>query len=313
MGTIGLAVSSLSGRAPLPAPKAFASVLPPYHAGARFAVVGDVQPTGWIEFWRESNPVERRLLLTAVAAERPDFVVFTGDLVFDGSSAAQWAELDLLATPLHESAIAAFAVLGNHDYWGGGRGRRFFDRFPEMAGQNRLVLAFGPVRLVLLDSNVGEMTAPEWTAQRRWVEDTLASFDSDPSVGGVLVVLHHPPFTNSTVTGDEPHVARDLVPPFLAARKTVAMLSGHVHSYERFRRSGKTFVVSGAAGGPRARLAIDDARRHPDDLFSGPALRGFEFLVVSVDDAGLEVEVRGLDKGGHVFSTIDRFALPFGR
>lgn len=312
MGTIGLAVSLLSGRAPLPAPKAFASVLPPYHAGARFAVIGDVQPTGWIEFWRESNAAERRLLFSAVAAERPEFAVFTGDLVFDGSSGAEWAELDRLAAPLHESAIAALAVLGNHDYWGGERGRPFFDRFPSISRQHRLVSAFGPLRLVLLDSNVGEMTASEWTAQRRWVEDTLPSLDADPSVGGVLVVLHHPPFTNSTVTGDEPQVVRDLVPPFLAARKTVAMLSGHVHSYERFCRSGKTFVVSGAGGGPRARLAVGDARRHPDDLFSGPALRGFEFLVVSVDDAGLEVEVRGLDKGAHVFSTIDRFALPFG-
>eukprot|EP01102_Stenamoeba_stenopodia_P008290 TRINITY_DN236_c0_g3_i1.p1 TRINITY_DN236_c0_g3~~TRINITY_DN236_c0_g3_i1.p1 ORF type:complete len:232 (-),score=72.79 TRINITY_DN236_c0_g3_i1:154-768(-) len=37
------------------------------------------------------------------------------------------------------------------------------------------------------------------------------------------------------------------------------MISGHVHSYERFHKHGKWFVVSGGGGGPRAPLR----KRHP--------------------------------------------------
>ena len=35
--------------------------------------------------------------------------------------------------------------------------------------------------------------------------------------------------------------------PLCRSRKTLAMISGHVHSYERFTRAEKTFLVTGAA------------------------------------------------------------------
>jgi hypothetical protein len=137
----------------------------------------------------------------------------------------------------------------------------------------------------------------------------LWRLDRDEDVRGVLVVMHHPAYTNSTVTSDEPHVQSTFVPAFLRARKTMAMLAGHVHSYERFERGGKVFVVSGGGGGPRAELATGDARRHTDDLFAGPALRDFNFTVYTLGDRGIDADVRGLAKGADVVRTIDRFAM----
>ncbi len=308
---VGLALAITTCRGPLPPPRAFSSALPAWRPGARFAVVGDVQRTGAIEFWRESNDEERAVVIAAVARDRPAFVAFTGDLVFNGGSAASWADFDALAAPLHEALIPAFGALGNHDTWGDARGRHFFDRFPDLAGRHQHVAAFGPLRVVVVDSNVDAVGAAAWDAQRRWLDGTLAELDADPAVRGVVLLAHHPPFTNSTVTGDEAHVAEGLVPPFVAARKTIALISGHVHSYERFERQGKVFVVSGGGGGPRARLATGDDRRHQDDRFDGPALRGFGFLLVSVDDGGIDVELRGLPKGGRDVTTVDHFSLPF--
>lgn len=294
-----------------PPVRAFSSALPAFSPGARFAVVGDTQRTGAIELWRESNDAERALVLAEIARERPAFVAFTGDLVFRGGSADHWADFDAIAAPLHAAALPAVATLGNHEHWGGGHGAHFFARFPDLGGRHQHVARFGPVAVVLVDSNVDELGRAAWAAQRAWLEGELARLDAAPEVRGVLVLTHHPPFTNSTVTGDEAHVARDLVPPFLAARKTLALITGHVHSYERFVRDGKTFVVSGGGGGPRARLATGAARRHPDDVVDAPALRDFGFLLVSVGERGLDVTRRGLAKGDRDFTDADRFALPF--
>jgi 3',5'-cyclic AMP phosphodiesterase CpdA len=307
---VALAMCCAGCAAAAPA-RAFSSAIPAWHDGGRFVVAGDLQRTSFLELWRESNDEERRAVVAAIAAERPAFVAFTGDLVFDGSSGRHWADFDAVAAPLHDAGIPAVSALGNHDLWAGADARRFFARFPGLGGRRRFVVAYGPLRLVFLDSNVDAQPPAEWAAQKRWYDETLSGLDRDPEVRGVLVLLHHPPFTNSTVTGDEPHVARDLVPAFLAAHKALAMMSGHVHSYERFRRGDKTFVVSGGGGGPRARLATGSSRRHPDDLYAGPPLRDFNYLRITVGAAGLDVEVRGLPKGGRAWATIDRFALPW--
>ena len=142
-------------------------------------------------------------------------------------------------------------------------------------------------------------------------ERTLSAYDADPGVRAVLVAFHHPPFTNSTVTGDEIHVQRAFVPPFERARKTVAILSGHVHGYERYERAGKSYVVSGGGGGPRAAFATGNARRHPDDRFDGPALRDFNFSTYTIGDTAIAAEVHALPKGGTTWRIADRFQLAF--
>jgi Icc-related predicted phosphoesterase len=293
-------------------PRPFEGELPPFREGGRFAVVGDLQRTSLLEFWRESNDAERGLVVAAIARARPAFLAIVGDLVFDGSSARSWAEFDALTAPLRDAGIPTLAAFGNHEYWGGRGGERhFFARFPGIEGHHWYTVDYGPLRFIVLDSNIDKLPAAAWERQVRWYEEALAAGDRAPEVRGVVVLLHHPPYTNSTVTGDEPHVQRFFVPPFLRAHKTLAMVSGHVHSYERFARAGKTFLVSGGGGGPRAKLATGSARRHPDDLFPGPALRDFNFLLVTVTAMGFTAEVLGLPKEGKVFKTIDRFSMPF--
>ena len=153
------------------------------------------------------------------------------------------------------------------------------------------------------------MSAAQWQSQLAWLREALGRFDADPSTRGVLVFLHHPPFTNSRVTSDTMHVQRDLLGPFQQSEKTMAMISGHVHSYERFERSGKVFLVTGGGGGPRVSLAEGPRRRHADDAFAGPAVRAFHYMNVALDETGLDVEVLGLEKGGESFSPMDRFPL----
>ena len=263
------------------------------------------------EVWRESNDRERERIVRSIAEDRPDFVALLGDLVFRGSSAAEWARFDALAAPLREARIPVVPILGNHEYWVARRPAlaNYFARFPGLEGRHWHSARYGQLGVVALDSNIRFLPAAAWAAQRAWFAGELARGDADPDVHGTLVLVHHPPYTNSTVTGDELHVQRDFVPPFDASEKTIAMLSGHVHSYERFARGGKAYVVAGGGGGPRARLAAGDRRRHADDLFDGPSLRHFHYLLGTVAAEGLAFEMKGMDKGGSAFETLDRFLL----
>lgn len=304
--------ASACGPAAGGAPAVFAAGPPVSREGARFAVVGDLQRTAPVlEAWREQNDSERERMVAALAELRPELLLVTGDCVFDGSSDAQWEAFDALTAPLRAASIPTVLAFGNHEYWRGRAGAEahVFPRFPLDARRHWLSVALGPVRLVVLDSNEGGLGAAAWASESAWYEQTLAAFDADDGVRGVFVAFHHPPFTNSTVTGDEMNVQRAFVPAFVRARKTLAMLNGHVHSYERFVHDGKTYVVSGGGGGPRATLATGAARRHPDDAYDGPALRDFNFTVYSLTEQGVAAEVRGFPKGASAWSVIDRFEL----
>lgn len=274
-----------------------------------FAIVSDLQTTSLLEFWREQNDIERALVVRQIAAARPAFLVMLGDLVFDGSSEGAWADFDALCTPIREARIPVLAVPGNHEYWFGGSLDHYFKRFPHLEKRTFYRVTHGPLALVFLNSNIDNL--PEWEAQLAWYRAELARIDADPRVRGALVMMHHPPYTNSTITSDEEHVGRWLVPPFKAAKKTLAMITGHVHSYERFVYGGKMFVVSGGGGGPRAELSSGDGRRHPEDLFTGPPLRAFHYLSVTPSPSGLSIEAVGLPRGERAFSTIDAFKLPW--
>ena len=291
--------------APHPEPIAFRT--------GRFAAVGDLQRTSLAEVWRESNDLEREKIIGSIAAEAPDFVALLGDLVFRGSSAAGWTRFDRLAAPLRESGIPVVPILGNHEYWVHPRQamENFFARFPHLGGRHWHANRYGTLAILALDSNIRFLAQDAWERQRRWYEERIAAADADPEIRGLFVLSHHPPYTNSTVTADEIHVQETFVPAFRSSRKAMAMLSGHVHSYERFVRDGKTYVVAGGGGGPRVRLAQGPGRRHEDDLFEGPAVRHFHYLLATVGVEGLEIEMKGIPKGGREFEMLDRFSLPW--
>ena len=297
-----------------PGSPAFSAGLAPPKTG-RFVVAGDFQRTSRAEVWRESNREERAIILHAIAREEPELLLLLGDLVFCGSSAADWGEFDALAAPIREAGIPVLAVPGNHEYWISPRAglRNFLSRFPLLEDRRWHARAWGPLKLLLLDSNRRFLSAAQWDEQSSTYAEEISRADRDPETRGTLVLLHHPPYTNSSVTSDELHVQRFFVPPFQAARKTLAMLSGHVHSYERYARGGKTFVVTGGGGGPRIRLETGARQRHRDDLFAGPEVRFFHYLMAALTPNGVEVEMRGLRKGEKRFETMDRFLLPWPR
>jgi 3',5'-cyclic AMP phosphodiesterase CpdA len=277
-------------------------------------VLGDTQRTSWAEeLWgREQNERPRRQLMATIAAqERPAFVVHLGDMVVSGASAFEWRYFDHLVSPLTARGIRIRPLLGNHDYWGNDavalERATAGEHFPELATRFYSATHRG-LGLIWLDSNLRGRRGRE---QARWYQDTLAAFECSPSTRAVLVFTHHPPFTNGKGKHPESYVVEQILQPFLRSPKAQVMLSGHVHGYERFEHAGKTFVVTGGAGGGRVSYEAPGAGgerpayQHPSD-----GLRPFNYVSISLAPDTLRFETKCLGAGnGCNAGRLDQFSV----
>lgn len=282
--------------------------------GATLLVVGDLQRTSLAEAWilrRERNDAARRTILRALANERDVAgLLLLGDLVFDGSSCRDWAHLDEELEPLRDRAM--LLVPGNHDYWGldAQACARVIERFPSLEERTWRTVRFGELAFVLLDTSPDVIGPEGWSAQRSWLRDELRSLRDD-DVRGVVLAMHHPALTNSTVTGDD-DAAAELVQLASETFEPMLVLSGHAHAYEHFMVGGRHHVVSGGGGGPRVTLLEGEARRHRD-VFEGPSPRPFHYLRLRVVREGLRVEAHGFRSGESEARRFDRFVVPWSR
>jgi len=285
--------------------------------GSSIVVLGDTQRTLFAERWllgREQNERARQALIEKLAREeRPAFVVHLGDLVCWGASAREWRYFDRLVAPLGALDIRIRPVLGNHDYWGPRERalRLARRRFPELAPHTFATQRQGELGLIWLDSNLTGAAASE---QLRWFEATLDGYERAPEVRGVLAFAHHPPFSNARrPPRTRPDVA-GLLETFCAAGKTLALLSGHIHGYERFQLRGKTFIVSGGGGGPRVSYWTGAKARHsPAYTTADGKPRAFHYLVLQATAEELCFDVKCLELSAACpAGRLEKFSLPFG-
>ena len=279
-----------------------------------FAIIGDTQQTLLIEsllFRRERNPNEQKILIESLAMERPELLVHLGDMVAWGGNSHHWKYFDTLMEPIEAANIPVHPVFGNHDYYyplGVAIGH-VKSRFPQFQERNWYSKTFDTLGLILLDSNPFHLGRARWDTQKRWFKDTLAHFESQPSINGVLVFGHHPPQTNSKVNHDAKYLLTGYVDEFVRSRKALAWFSGHAHGYEHFYFQGKDFLVSGGGGGPRVKYHLGKKARHPD-LYKGSEPRPLNYLTVTSEPSQIRIAARGLHKGETVAHTFDELIVP---
>ncbi|MEZ4784714.1 MAG: metallophosphoesterase [Candidatus Kapaibacterium sp.] len=275
--------------------------------------IGDLQPTRWVEFkflGRPQNDSVRSHMIDAVVENRPDMLLLLGDQVGDGEREEDWLRFDQLMMPVCREKIPIYAVVGNHDYGLlGVKGIRHFQaRFPYSNVLPRLVWLADSVAMVVMDSNLGSLPKEEVDNQLNRYKKILKMLDNHPSVRGVIVTMHHPPFSNATLSIDS-RVHDLFVPPFVEAKKTMLLITGHVHSYERFQIDGKAFVVSGGGGGPRRRVDTSQERSVKSDQITFGEFRPYHYVQMQIDPEGINCEMMMLDSGK--FSRGDQFLLKF--
>jgi len=194
-----------------------------------FAILGDrtggAQPGVYEQAWQE------------VAAERPAFVVATGDTIEglnDAAAAAQWQEVERILQPY--SRFRLYAVPGNHDIWSEASEilyQRHTERPPHYS------FDYENAHFTILDdSRSDELPAGELS----FLENDLKAHAAQPLK---FVFLHRPSWLINVAVQNPNFALHQL------ARKygVQYVIAGHIHQLLHFELQGVTYVSMASSGG----------------------------------------------------------------
>jgi hypothetical protein len=256
-----------------------------------------------------SNAMFRDALVQRIAAEEPGIVVMTGDLVLNGSNAADWKVFESETKPWHDANLRVLPIIGNHDLNGNNQVAltNWFSHFPELRERRWYSVRYGNALLLMLDSDADDRGAPEW----QWLETQLNDVPSD--IDFVFVVTHHPEYTRSGFSLNSGHAARNQEKQVAALfeqhqktmRARIIALSGHVHNYERYEHGGVMYVVTGGGGATPYSI-----KRDPSDFYTDPGPT-YHYCHITLDGPKLMFEMVKAEpsNGGVQWQVRDRFEL----
>jgi Calcineurin-like phosphoesterase len=268
-------------------------------------------------------------LKDAEGPDTPAFLYLLGDVVyFNGlSTLYKWQFYE----PYQYYPAPIFAIAGNHDgdthvRHGDppdpeptltGFMRNFCDTTPRPALYRTTMiqpyvhwtLATPVVTIIGLYSNVEGCLDPRGRRdQEAWLTTQLEAAPTDKKL---LVAVHHPCYSLDKPHGGCPDVLVSLDNAMLAAdRRPDAVLSGHVHNYQRFSRdvggTSMPYIVAGAGGYANTPRAMHRLQAIPDDRPYQTTLEDVQLEKDNEDDPGyLRVTVTEEDV------TFEYFVVPF--
>ncbi len=263
----------------------------------RIVLYGDNRCRHPMEFWLKDTTRARQRVAYRIAQIRPDLVINTGDIIDRGASARAWRIFDEENAWLRRMGVPYYPVLGNHEYLGGSVEAaltNYFARFPYLNNRRWYELRVGPVAFLMLDTNFDEMPG-EVRTQLDWLQERLDECERDPTVKLTAIVTHQPPFTHSR--NEAPYIkVMHLVLPLMGGHaKCKLFISGHSHSYERFRVGGMNYLVTGGGG---AHLDVTEEAVFPQDLYEGGPVRGFHYCMMTIYKKQCSIEMFQLQPDG---------------
>ncbi len=193
-----------------------------------------------------SDAVAHYELVERVRAEVPDFILSTGDMVFDGGDEKLWKQFFDIEGPLLADNVM-YPALGNHDI--DNDGSEWIEQlFNPPAGRQQpgqYAFTYGPVRVIVLESNTPSYAMTDETA---WLERQLQGYTQDPTLHHLFVIMHHPVYSISSHGGL--NSLREKWAPLFEQYGVSAVFSGHDHGYQRAEHGGVHYFVSGGGGAP---------------------------------------------------------------
>jgi hypothetical protein len=261
--------------------------------------VSDTQNPLWPEKLKltwNNNELARARIFDAILDDAPSAVFHLGDQIALGFLEKSWAAIDSFTAKLAAKKIPYYPILGNHEliYFSGMGRQKFEERFPYV-NNTGYMRRLGPLAVVLLNSNFGNLSPEDAQKQQMWYEETLARLEKDSTVNMVIVGCHHPPYTNSTIVSPSKEVQQFFVPPFLAASKCRLFVSGHCHAVEHFKNGGKDFLVIGGGGGLQQPLLTGAERLWIDEFPVQTELRMFLYLRCTITADEVRCTIRMLN------------------
>jgi hypothetical protein len=173
------------------------------------------------------------MLLWKQRGHRIDAIVTAGDNVYPSGQESGF--VSQVERPYAALGVPLIIALGNHDAanQGGVKLLRHFG-MPNPPSAHR----FGPVEILVLDSN----RVDEY--QARWLEEKLRTSDALLRIP----VFHHPVFSCGP-HGSTPEVGR-LWRPVIEAGRPELVVNGHDHNYQRIiQQVGEASIVYAVTGG----------------------------------------------------------------
>ena len=278
--------------------------------------IGDTEIAFRWGFWEETNNKLVKRLVSEIVRRHPAFILHLGDMTNDGASNKNWVVFDRLFEPVRRERIPVLPVIGNQDCYKSVSTaniatalKNIRERFFALKDHRWYSRVFRDAGFIMLNSNYSGMSKDEVQRQKSWYEKILQEMDMTPSIHAIIVACHHPPFTNRESFELNDKRRRDFVMPFLNSKKAMLFLSGHCHSYERFIKDGKTFIVSGGGGGILQKLKTDLVH-NPPDQFQGPPIRFVHFCELEFHTDRVTLRIVRLNNDG-TFSIAETVSIPF--
>ncbi|MBV9404457.1 MAG: metallophosphoesterase [Acidobacteriaceae bacterium] len=339
---------------PQPAPANFSvplSVLDPKASKAAtdagklvFHCVGD---TGGIHGTPTQDAIATEMenqLKDAADGEQARFFYHLGDVIyFNGQSTLYKSEF---YEPYQYYPALIFAIPGNHDGDTQTQKGDLPDTEPSLYGFFQNFCASSPqhvspyrmsmtqpyvywtldapfVTIVGLYSNVeGSLDARGRNDQQHYLETQMRNADPNKKL---LLAVHHPPFSLDSAHGGTPDILTALDTAIAASGRTPnAVLSGHVHNYQRFSRTVNErtipYVVAGAGGYAndersmhKLQKGIEQERLPFQTTLSSVKLENFQqtqpgFLRITASVERLDFEYWIVPFDGTAASQVDRFS-----
>jgi Icc-related predicted phosphoesterase len=271
----------------------------------RFVAYGDTRFTD-PKNTEAANASVRQTLVQAIADAHPAFISIGGDIAYNGYDVNDWKIWDKETALWSENKIPVYPALGNHDLHGDQKVAlaNYFQRFPDLQNNRYYSVHAANTLLLMLDSSLDETSGP----QGQWLVHELDTLPAD--VDFVFLVLHHPPYTDSSdqfldgghsARHPEQALAQILEDRQPHTRARFVVIAGHVHNYEHHEHNGVTYFVTG--GGAARPYMIP---RQPGDPMFGKAVN-YHYLLVEVDRGKMKVTMNRLElaNGKATWSTPD--------
>lgn len=236
------------------------------------------------------------------------FLVAVGDNFYDDGvqsiTDSHWAES---YTNVYKQLVTTtdwYVALGNHDYRGKPEAQlayhtvnprwnlpsRYYSKVVTTADGQKVLLLFIDSNPFVKDyykkDNMPEIKTQDTTAQRIWIEKTLA----DSKEPWKFVIGHHPVYSSSPKHGNTVELV-EMLQPILEKYHVQAYIAGHDHDLQHNQPAGSKvdYFISGAAS------EIRDADTYEKTKFSA-SVPGF----VDMSIKGDSLLVNFIDKDGKV-------------
>lgn len=259
-----------------------------------FSLWGDSQ-NGWEQFKQNIH---------GMLDYPTDFSVGVGDLVNNGGYEHKWYEFFQTAHPLI-SKVPTFLIPGNHDYDGfyNDLNPVYFKKYVRNPQRyNYFAWTYGNARFVALDPNDNfPLNIPKDSDQYRWFMNEIKSPEWN-SATWHFIFVHQPPYGQSWQGYHGEDYLREMLDPVIEEAGIDFIISGHLHGYERLKRSvgEKTVyhVIVAGGGGP---MGASTKSEYPAmDIVE----EVFNFAIVEIDGDQLKFNVYKTNR-----QLLDRFEM----